>query len=106
MSSSFACSNSRDRSTAPLVRVLFLSRSAARSGFQGGVLLLERPVLLGDLLGGSGDRVPGFDAGLELLDQLFVVAVDDVASQTGLGDQLAAGDFFELLHPGLVAGAP
>jgi hypothetical protein len=35
----------------------------------------------------------GLDLGLELLDEILVITVDDVTAQAGLGDQLRAGQF-------------
>jgi hypothetical protein len=53
---------------------------------------LELVTFCGDLADAVGDERLGADAGLVVLDKLFVVAVDDVASQPGLDDQLAGGE--------------
>ncbi|MFJ7063254.1 hypothetical protein ACIQVA_37295 [Streptomyces microflavus] len=54
----------------------------------GSQLLFHLAVPIGEFLHGGRGGVLSFDAGLELLDEVSVVAVGDVSSQVGLAQQL------------------
>jgi len=48
--------------------------------FERSVFVFERAVLVGDSCDRAGSDLLGLDAGLEVVDEVFVVAIDDVTS--------------------------